>query len=120
MSSDRSADDVEEVVEREQGDTSEKPPEDVPGREAVESVQEQVVETEATSALSEAAVDLTFAFFEAAFAIVAVVLILLTATTSFSLYTTAAGCLLFVAVFEVIRRTIKSLDKFRRALRPIE
>ncbi|NKE37465.1 hypothetical protein GWG54_16950 [Natronococcus sp. JC468] len=139
MPSDRNSDETEKVIERELEKSTTGPRRDESQREAektgerefrhpstrqprnesqpeaVVTIQKQLVENRETSKLSEAAVDLTFALFEAAFAIVAVVLVILTATTSLSLYTAAGACLLFVGIFEVVRRLIKSLDEFQKA-----
>lgn len=87
MPSDRDSDEAEEVIEGELNDSSTRQQRDEHHREAVATAQEQVTKTRETSKLSEAAVDLTFAFFEASFSIVAVILVVLTATTSLPLYT---------------------------------
>ena len=120
MPSDNGGDEAEKVVERESIEESETLRE-TRERERLESRQRDYERIQEIDTLSEAAVDLVFHFFEGLLIIAVLVFVILTATTTLSLYTAAGGCFLFVGVLEVIRRSIKSVDKFRQSLlRPLD
>ena len=85
-----------------------------PTDQALLSAQKQAIRAEDSAELAESAVDITFAFIEISLAILTLVAVMVSATTSFSLYPTAGGLMALVAIFEVVRRAVKTVDQFRR------
>lgn len=82
--------------------------------QALLSAQKQAIRVEDSAELAESAVDITFVFIEISFAILTLVAVMVSATTSLSLYPTAGGLMALVAIFEVVRRSVKIVDQFKR------
>lgn len=81
-------------------------------KRAATSLVDQEAKATRSSQLSEAAVDLTFAFFEGSLAILALAALAVTLTTSLSLFSTAGAFMLLAGIFEVVRRSVKAVDSF--------
>lgn len=108
---------IEESKEESKQQTEEKEPEDL-GSEFLEErwelSRDQYVELNQADQLSEAAFDLGFGAVEALFCLAAMVMLIISVTTSFSGYSTAGALVLVAGVFETIKQFIKHLDKYKK------
>lgn len=119
MASGGSSDEAEKTIEAEAEDSESSERTDTSQRErysaekrAATSVVDKEAEVTRSNQLSEAAVDLTFAFFEASLAVLALAALAITLSTSLSLYSTAGAFMLLAGIFEVMRRSVKAVDSF--------
>jgi len=115
MPSDSNSGGAEETIERESSTT--------PGQSNTQAEQAQenlrqsrelAENTHQAAFLSEAAFDLGFGIVEIFLALTAVIMMSISLTTSLSLLPTAGALMTIAGIFEILRKFIKRLDRWKR------
>jgi len=111
MTSDNRSRGSEETIEREASTISDSTEVDR-AEEVLRRSRERAEKTQRANYLSEAAFDLGFGFIELSLVLAAMIILVVSLTTSLSLISTAGLLVSLAAGFEIIRNFIKRLDRW--------